>query len=179
MNKKGLFCFLIVLGFAGILACLSSSESRESLEFGKTKNICFEIEKLDLERTILEENIDFLILETMRAELEKGNKNPEQIKEKISENLLVFFKQAEKEALGKNLAIIFFQKNGPVSKDFLKQNSKIFLVAYENLVVAEYNFTGGIFKDNFLKAKIESENAEKLFELPLGYSQKAFAAGLQ
>ncbi|MDD5162985.1 MAG: hypothetical protein PHD95_02140 [Candidatus ainarchaeum sp.] len=179
MNKKGLFCFLIALGFVGIIAAIAASSTGESIIFNETKGIAFEIEKLDLERAVLEENIDFLIRETMESELEKGNRNPEQIKEKASEKLVSFFMQAEKEAANRGIAIVFFQKNGPVSEEFLNLNSKVLVVNYENIALAEYNFTGGIFKDAFLKAKIESKNSEKTFELPIGYSQKAFAAGLQ
>ena len=148
MNKKGVFCFLLVLAFAGTGLALQENQDEK---FAGAKNICFELEKLDLERAILEENTDFLAEETLRLELLLGNKNPESIKKKTNAKLAVL--------LGKQ-------------EDFLNENSEVLVIEYEGLVFAEYSFTGGLLRNNFLRLKLESENAEKIFELPIGYSVK-------
>lgn len=171
MNKKGFFCFLVVLCFAAVQLQFFSQKAEQNAEFAQAKSILFEIEKLDLERAALEENLDFLIKQAMLEEIKKQSNNSEAIKEKINEKVILFF---EKKENSKELKIKFFSNNSEkISLEFLNANSNLLAINYENFVFAEYNFTGGLLKNNLLKARISSENAEKEFQLPIGYSQKA------
>lgn len=172
MNKRGLFCFFLVLCFAGMQASLQMQSLQEKEKFEKTKSLIFEIESLDFARTILEENTDFIAGQAMAEEIKKGNEETESVKQKTNEKISAFFSKA-KESLEKEKSLqIIFLKNRP-EKDFLNINSSLLIISYENFFFAEYNFSGGVLKNNFLKAEIESAGAKKNFEIPTGYAQHA------
>lgn len=166
MNKKGLFCFLVALGFAGFLAGSAESISEETANFNSAKALCLEIESLDMKRAVLEENTDFLIEEAMKHEILLGNRDPESVKLKANAKLAGFFEKIRGEKTA-------FPENTGDLELFLNGNSGLIIIEYGNLVFAEYSFTGGILKNNFFYAKLASENSEKLFEIPIGYSEKA------
>ncbi|MBN1940828.1 MAG: hypothetical protein JW772_01455 [Candidatus Diapherotrites archaeon] len=121
MNKKGVFCFLIVLCFALAQASVREQAIQDYSETEKALEIAFELEKLDLERTILEQNTDVLIGKTLEKELKSGITEPEKIKRSINSALAEFFLEYEK---GGKLKFL----GGPVSKDFLNANSIVIVI---------------------------------------------------
>jgi hypothetical protein len=154
MNKKGLFCFLIVLCFASIETAQQQEALIEKKSFEETKALCLEIESLDLKRTMLEENTDFLIKQTLEEQVRNGNTDNEQIKQAVNEKIILFLEKAS---------------GNKLEQESLDDNSKVLVINYENFYLAEYSYTGGILKNNKFSLKLGTENAEKEFEIPIGY----------
>ena len=108
----------------------------------------------------------------MAEEIRNNNQDTESIKQKANEKISAFFEK-EKEFLAREKSLqLGFLQNNP-SREFLNENSSLLLISYEGFFFLEYSFTGGILKNNFLKAEIESENAKKSLELPISYVQHA------
>lgn len=166
MNKKGIFCFLLLLCFLGIQIAMQKNTVENQQIFSQAEALCFELEKVDLKRTVLEENLDFLVREAMLEEAKKQNFDSEKIKKRVNEKLLEFFSAVEKETGTGFFGVL------PLSLKYLNSNSEALAIHYNGFWIVEYNYTGGVLKSNFLRAKIELENSEKEFELPVGYIQK-------
>ncbi|HLD58228.1 MAG TPA: hypothetical protein VI977_01125 [archaeon] len=172
MNSKGLFCFFLVISIAGMQAAMHAQALQENEKFEKTRSLSIEIESLDFARTIIEENADFIAEQAMAEEIRNNNQDTESIKQKANEKISAFFEK-EKEFLAREKSLqLGFLQNNP-SREFLNENSSLLLISYEGFFFLEYSFTGGILKNNFLKAEIESENAKKSLELPISYVQHA------
>jgi len=162
LNKKGMLCFLL-------LACIAASITAISLKktgnFSETKQACLELEKLDLARTVLEENFDNFLKQALLEE--KENRDIENAKQNISKKISLFFEKAKKEWKKQGIEITEIP-----SQKFLAENTRLLVLEYKGIKIMEYCFTGGILKKNLVFG-LETENAKKTLMIPAGYLQRA------
>ncbi len=170
MNSKGIFSFIIVIGFSALLLELISANSENNAKFRETKNSLIEAEKLNTQRTIIEENIDYLIKQKLEEQLKKTNSG-KTIKAEINKTLLQYFQETEKENT-KNPKIEFLTKKGEkISFEYLQGISKADVQDFEQIkIYGLYTITGGISAREKIMGKITGENAELYFELPIGHT---------
>ena len=171
MNSRAFFCFVLLLAFlAAELEFLTGFENANS-QVASANASAFEAEKLSLVRSLLEESTDSVVEESLRAGLilELG---PEGIKAGVNERLALLFSKAEK-AYG----IVEFEAN---AKDpgFLNENSSVIVSRLgKKGIRAEYFFSGGIMKSNFVLARVGNQETIAEFRVPAGYTASAMVVG--
>ncbi len=176
MNCKGLFCFLIVLAFAGMQLQFLNQSAAAKQELERAEAIAIEAEQLNLIKTGIEINVDSLVRQTLRDNLLQ-NKEPEQIKSSVNGKLLRFFK-AIAEGYAGTAEITFFPGKGALSLLFLNENSKVNVVKYgRHVIAAEYTFTGGLLRDKEVAAEVRGQRTTQFFKMPAGYTIRATVAG--
>ena len=176
VNGKGLFCFLIVLAFAGMqLGFLNKTTgARQQLE--RAKAIAVEAEQMHAIKTGIEINADRIVEQTMRAALLQ-NKEPDEIRGSVNEKLLQFSRAVEEGYRG-TAEINFYATDGSLSLRFLNENSKVSVSKLNNQsIAAEYTFTGGLLKNKAVIAEIKGEKTMQLFKIPAGYTVRATVVG--
>jgi hypothetical protein len=170
MNRRGLSCILL-LAFLGIeLAFLEKSIALNRLE-AEAMAAAFEAEQACFSRTVLEENTDLLVWETLRQGLSLGLEN-EELKAAVNARLVAFFAESEKASGSSGISLEFL----PESKSFffLSENTSLIQKkAAGKGLEAEYCFTGGLLKNKEVKARVFGERVETEFRIPAGYCVKA------
>ncbi|RLG18087.1 hypothetical protein DRN67_04540 [Candidatus Micrarchaeota archaeon] len=172
MNNKGILCFTILLAFASMqLDFLNeSSNAREQLQ--RVKATAIEAEQLNAIRTAIEINTDMIIEQAMQAKLLQ-DKEAEEIKRAVNQNLLRFARAVE-ETFQENPQTVFHSSKGPLTLQFLNENSKVNVIKADNKVItAEYTFTGGLLKNKVVFAEIRGDHVSQIFQIPAGYTVKA------
>jgi hypothetical protein len=168
MNSNGLFCFFLVMLFTSSFILLRAGGEREK------NTLAFEIEKTSFERAMLEQNTDFLIRKSIENEIAFGLLNPLEIKKNVCKKLFDFFKENEGENQGIKKSFYFQDKSrlikNRLSLEELEMNSIAVVVAKKKIVFAEFYYTGGLLKNNFLTADIESQGIIQKFMVPPEYS---------
>jgi hypothetical protein len=192
LNSKGLLNFLLVLLFVSLLFSFFSLDGFSQKKLGKNLQLLLEAEQASFFRTLLEENTDTLVEETIKFEVLKGNTAPRKLKKKIVQNLLTFFSKTEKE-FKENPEIVFFtarissenyeefSKTELTEKDIgllLKKNSKVNVIKLKNAYLVEFVFTGGKNKKEVITARISFENMNSYFFIPAGFSKKVLVVGV-
>lgn len=172
MNNKGVFCFLLLLA----AIALETNFLNESIEAGKIlaqgKTIAFEAEKASFIRTVIENNTDAMALESLQQAM-LLHLPQEELKGFVNKKLALLFAETEKE-YNAEIKVRFSTSNGLQLEEFLNENSIVIVITVEGkAVLAEYTFTGGLLKNDFVQAEIAGEQTKLLFKLPVGYTVKA------
>ena len=167
MNKRGFYSFLLVLAYGVLLLSVITAEEKSIQSLRETKAMLIEGERINLERTIVEENVDFIIKETLREELQKTN-NAEAVKERINEKLFLLLLQIQKNAPNTR----FFKNNGEeLDRESLEKITKALVVDIkEKTRHGEYYITGGWSTGETIIGKISGKHFEQEFLLPVGYT---------
>jgi hypothetical protein len=174
MNKKGLFCFLLLLAFASIQAGLLARAAGAEAETEKALALAFEAEQLSTARAIMENGIDLAVEEGLAQGIALGL-GPEETKALVNARLALLFEKMEGPCFP-GLQTMFEAE----SKDafFLNGNSAVSMARVAGREIeAEYSFTGGLMKNRAVKAEIRGKNALVEMELPIGYTVKKRAVG--
>jgi len=169
MDSKGFFCFFLLLAFLSIELGLREGIGSAGNEVGGAISAGFEAEKLSLVRGLLEESVD----QTVEQSLKEGlllELGPEDIKAMVNERLSLLFSEAEKQ-----YGFVEFEEKSP---GFLNGNSSVIVSRLEKKSVgAEYFFSGGILKSNFVLAEIRGKESMLEFRVPVGYAISATVVG--
>jgi hypothetical protein len=171
MDSKGFFCFLLLLAFIAIELELLAGFGDAGNEVAEATAPAFEAEKLALVRSLLEESVDSVVEEGLREGLllELG---PEGIKVGVNERLALLFSEA-----GKAYGFVEFEA---VSKSpaFLNENSSVIVSRLgKKSIQAEYHFSGGVMKSNFVLVRIQGRQSVAEFMVPAGYTASATVVG--
>ena len=188
MNARGVFTFVIVLGFISVYLMFLHSANAGAENLSSAGRHALEMEKVNLVRSVLESNVDFLIEKTLESEFLSADKDPEKLKLKVNEKLIGFFNKIENSQPYSGIEINFysgtFTKNQysrilysknkvKLNAKFLNENSNVLVVNIKDSVyIAEYSFTGGILKNKVAYAVIASENFKQLFLIPIDYVKR-------
>lgn len=173
------------------LVFFQNNENERIQNINRTAGIAIEAEQNNKTRTILEENTDSIIKETIEREILLNNLNPKEINRKIAENLMALFDAAGKNAetprqisfFSGNFSksryneIIFSKNKKALELKDIAENSKVSIAPIaKNAFIAEFSFTGGIMKDKIFGAEISSKNSSQFFIMPIDYTLKAVVA---
>lgn len=186
MFFRGFISFILIVAFliAFIGVQTLAIESGENL--GNSAILAIELEQNNKTRTILEENTDFIIEETLRGQIISDNLEPELVKFAVSKKLAGFFEKIESE-FNEGQKISFFsamlspsqynavslaEKKKLIEKDLLENSQVLIIPLGEHSVFAEYSFTGGLMKNNIAGAEISSGNSKQFFLIPIGYTSR-------
>jgi hypothetical protein len=170
VKGRGFFCFLVLLAFS--LLFLALSEQDRAIEgLSASTAMAIEAEKVNFVRTLLEENSDFIIRETMESELQECPPSPQKVKEKINRALLNYFEEMEKCCGG--ISVDFSAGKGGLGMGFLNRNSALIVKRSGNTCTMRYSFHGGIARSEFVSATISGKNFSQPFIIPAGYAQEA------
>ena len=175
-KEKGFFCFLLLLA----AIALETNFLNESIEADKIlaqgKTIAFEAEKASFIRTVIENNTDAIVRESLQQAI-LLNIPQEKIKDFVNKKLMELFAATEEEYT-EEIKVRFSTSNGLPIEEFLNKNSIVIVITVEGkTILAEYTFTGGLLKNEFVQAEIAGEQTNLLFKLPPGYSIKTTVVG--
>jgi hypothetical protein len=175
LNRKGIFCFILLLAIIGIELRLLGSAAHADEKLGFAKTAAIEAERLNTVRAVLESNVDGIVEETMREQL-LLNRRPEEIKQAVNSRLLGLFSATES-AYAPRVSIGFRSANGALDQKFLNENSAVLVAqSHGKELYCEYCFTGGAMKNNEITGEISGENALVIFKIPPGYTIGAIVA---
>lgn len=176
MNKKGLFSFALVLLFASAHIAFFEQENYSQKKIGNAILTAIELEQGNVQRTLLEENVDKVIKKEIEEALGEKALKAEKIKERVSFELMDFFSNmAGKEGIeffimsGNGLV----SKKEVLSKETLEQLISVNVVKIGNAYFAESTFTGGMLKNKIVCGGINFPNSKTVFSIPVGYTIKA------
>jgi hypothetical protein len=165
---KGFFAFATVLAIISLLLIFSHNSAESSFILEQTENELIKTEEAHKERTLLENNVDKIVEEKLKEQIEKRNHNTKKALEEISASLSEFLKE-------KTVAkTIFGQTIGEVTKEFLNENSAVQIIKTKKFIYAEYTFTSNLSKTNTITADFGNEIKIE-FRVPIGYSQNISA----
>jgi len=174
MNKKGIFCFVLLLAFFAIQTRFLAETTEASNKIEMAEELGFEAEKIWLVRAIMEEDVDFAIKEALQQTL-LLNLRPEESKKIVNSRLALLFVEMEKTNWEK-IKIEF--KTDSKNLQFLNENSAIAIESIDKkTIMATYYFTGGLLKNKKVYAEIKGKKAMLGFEIPAGYSIKESVVG--
>ena len=164
MNNNGLFCFLMLLAFYTTQAAILEEQVTLKQEALKARSMSMEAEKATLTRAIMETTLDAIIEENLKQgvflELE-----PDAIKANVNMALEKAFEKMRKPYSLK------FEKEP--TAETLNRNSIVLVKRIgKKTVEAEYQYTGGLMKQNEVKAVISEGKVRQEFKIPIGYTIK-------
>lgn len=179
--NKGFASVLALVLTAMVLNSLVAANSRKALET-ETLLVMVEAEQNNFERTMLEQNADRIVQNTLQKELQNKIPNPEIANRHIASNLMEFFTQTEKE----NNAVRFFVVRAtpesyerilqlprePVSLEKIQESMKTLIIKQGSLVIGETVFTGGLAQNNVLVGIIDSPHQRDFFLIPLYHTTR-------
>ncbi len=167
MNEKGIFCFVLLLAFFAIQTRFLAETTEATGRIELAEELGFEAEKAWLARAVMEEDVDFVIKETLHQGL-LLNLGQEETKIFVNSKLVLLFAEMEK-ANWEGIEIKFRQESKNLQ--FLNENSAIAVEAIDKkTIMATYYFTGGLLKNKKVYAEIKGKKAMLGFEIPAGYS---------
>jgi len=161
---------VVLLAFLAVEARFLE-KAAESKELGQKAVLAsFEAEQVSFARTLVEENVDLVVSESLGQGLALGLENQD-LKHYVNARLLGLFLAIEQDFL-EGVEVRFSDESK--SAVFLSENSSVFLAkAGSQSIEAEYCFTGGLEKSNYVKARIFGNGLEAEFRVPAGYCAKA------
>jgi hypothetical protein len=170
MNARGIFCFFILLAFLAIGREIATAGNEVCSAIGGAELTAMKLERANAIRSVIEENVDFIVRESIRESCAEAEGST--VKIAVSRKLAELFSATE-EAYNGGADIKFGTRSGAAPDfAFLQENSSAIVVsAWGRRLAAEYCFTGGIAKSEYVSAKIDVEGAETQFILPAGYCQ--------
>lgn len=186
MFFRGFISFILIVAFliAFIGVQNQAIESRKNLN--NSIILAIEMEQNNKVRTILEENTDFIIDETLREQILSDNLEPELAKIAVSKKLTGFFEKIENE-FNEGQKILFFsamlspsqysavslaEKKKLIEADLLENSQVLIIPIGEHSVLTEYSFTGGLMKNTIVGAEISSKNSKQFFLIPIDYTSR-------
>jgi len=176
LNNRGLYSFLLVIGYSVLLLAMLSARENSIASFREAKNSLLEAEIINLHRTIVEENIDRVIRERLAEQLTKTS-DAGIVKSQINNTLLLLLKEIEKNHAEQPMIRFYSASGKAIDKNFLEKISKVLVIdTRENKTEGEYYIIRVFGGGETLLGKISGKNFEGEFKLPEGYSVKAVVA---
>lgn len=167
MNKRGMFCFLLLLAFFSLEISFFNQASEASGKLAEAKMLAFEAEKASFVRALMENSVDAAIEEGLGQGL-LLNQEPETIKETVNSRLAGLFGEMEK-AFNEEMKVAFSPES--LDEEYLNKNSSVLVTRIgKKTVRAEYSFTGGAMKRNSAVAEVSGSNLKLFFRMPAGYT---------
>lgn len=159
----------MLLAFYTTQAAIIEEQGALKQEALKARSTSMEAEKATLTRAIMETTLDKIIEEKLKQgvflELE-----PDAIKANVNMALEKAFEKM------RNPYSLEFEKEP--TAETLNRNSIVLVKRIgEKTVEAEYQYTGGLMKENEIKAVIVEGNAKQEFRMPIGYTIKTRVIG--
>ncbi len=162
MNIRGIFCTALAISFAIAVISFQTETYSNSVQHQEVTVLAMQAEKASFIRSSLEKNFDI----AAKNALEKC------IILRIAEQgeAQQFVNSEIEKALGKIDDAFEEAEFENRDREFLEENSKVFVQHAGGIVTAEYFFTGGLLKNHRLKARIKVGKAETSFEIRRGYT---------
>jgi hypothetical protein len=159
---RGFFGFAVVFAMLLLLLGLAVNENRFYSGLGAAKVLMADAEQASKERTIMENNVDRIILFKLGEQASQENFEVELVRGEINAGLIKYLKGRAR------ASTIFSGDLGELTIDFLNENSEALVVEREGITYAEYSFTGGLFNSNTVSSVFGAE-ARARFIVPPKY----------
>jgi hypothetical protein len=144
---KGFFTFALCMSMAIMLLFAYAAAEKNNYKLEKTKTELIAAENANMQRTLLENNTDKIILLKLQEEIVKENFNTHSLQEEINKALSSYLKNKT------NARTIFNETIGEITLEFLNQNSSVMMLEIKGVTYAEYVFTGGTLKNTTVGKK--------------------------
>jgi hypothetical protein len=158
---KGFFAYTICLAMLILITYFLVTTEISQRNLHNTKNELLIIEQSNMQRTLLENNVDKIIYQKLLGEITKNNFRVTSVQNEINTALAKYLQGKTKSMT------IFLEVTGEVSKDFLNQNSAVTLLQTNGLTYAEYSFTSNQLKTSTVGALI-GNTLKTVFLIPPG-----------
>ena len=162
-GSKGFYSFFVIFAMMILLLSVGAKLSDNSLALTKTKNSLIDMEQANKERTILENNTDRIIRIKLSEQVAKNNFNPALMQNEINSALLNYLKTRT------YAASTLYENLGPLTLNFLNQNSSAYAIQSDIAIYAHYYFTSNPLKTTTIVARL-GEYSSIYFMMPPGYS---------
>ncbi len=167
MNKRGIFCFLLLLAFFSLEIGFLSQAGQATDKLAEANALAFEAEKASFVRALMENSVDAAIEEGLLQGL-LLNQEPEVIKEAVNSRLAGLFAEMEK-SFNEEVKVAFSPES--LDEEYLNKNSSVLVTRIDKRAVrAEYSFTGGAMRRNSAVAEVSGSNLKLFFRMPAGYT---------
>lgn len=179
MRETGIFSLAVVTAVIAITVFALSAQVNSGKISSETASAMIELEALSLERTIIENNADFLAGKAVE-ETVLVTENPEAIRIAVEEKLSAYFSRIEAEGIAEIKTAKEFSRDysgifaGNKGKFLGMGNSFRAIVAgiSPKAFAVEIEFVGNNEKDSVVLAEIKKGNSGAEFFLPIGYRKR-------
>ncbi|MEK6959405.1 MAG: hypothetical protein AABW59_05170 [archaeon] len=158
---KGFFSFAIALAIIALILFVNVSSEKNSSVLRETNSALIEAESANMQRTILENNIDRIIFENLLLQALSQNFNSNSAKTAVNNNLVNYLQGKAK--------ISSFIEDKEISLAELNENSTVIIVHRGTSIFADYTYTGGTLR-NMLVRKTFGDKFGVEFLIPAGYT---------
>lgn len=162
---KGFFSFIIVLIITLFLINFILFTNSQNYERNETINKLIEIENYNSKRTIMENNVDRIILVSLNELLFNDNFNLNNAKMVVNKRLFNYLKDNSFEY------DIFFNKKQNLTLNYLNSTTSIELIEIKKTKFAYFYFTGGEFRNKNI-GTVFGNDFSLIFKIPIGYNKK-------
>lgn len=189
MNAKGVLSFVLVLAFLLIYLTLFLGESSAYNEMNSSKKYMIAMEQINARRTIIENNLDFIIVENLKKEFYSGVREPEEIKKAVNLKILNLLEnnvavseelgtemQCCKNELKENYNSLSCAGAENLGIDFLEKNSKVIIVKAAEFYSITYIYSAGILKNEIPSCDVCTDDFCTVFAIPAGYEKTVVVA---
>ena len=176
MNSKAFFSFILVLAFIFFLLSFLSSSSYLQKKLDGSLRLSLELDKSSFERSMIEQNTDFLIEKTIENMVLKKKVTSLEIHSAVNSILLDYFQSVR--------AFSFFEADFPFLNDYAKLSTagavplialsdefKVNVVKLgERLFLVDLSYAGGSSGKMLVFAVFNSPDINQFFLFPFSYS---------
>jgi len=163
---KGFFSTIFVIAILLILINFSSVSLNTATQLEHLENNLMILEEASMQRVVMENNVDKIVLIKLEEQIEKENFNLILIQSEINSSLLQYLNN---KAMATN---IFFENETPLTLEYLMLNSSAFLLEIKGIKYAEYSYTSLPLMDTIISAKFGKDSI-LYFKIPIGYTTRA------
>ena len=180
MNSRAFFSSLLSIAFAFFLLSFLAFSTASLLSLNTVLNASLELEKASMQRSIAEQNTDFLISRTIELQALEKQLSSHKLSAAIHSNLASYFARLESlegfsffqteyyfpdySRLSQSQAIPFFSFSDEFKVNVVRLGKHL------SLVTASYS--GGRSGKSLVFAKISPRTQELFFLVPFGYTVK-------
>ena len=178
MNSKGLFSFVLVFAFCFFLLAFLSFNAFSQSKLSDSFNTALMLEKSNFERSIIEQNTDFLIERTIELQALKKQVSSGQILAAINSSLTAYFQKINSSGSFSFFTAEFpFQKYSQILEipaipfHSFTDEFKVNAVKLEkNLYLVDAGYAGGLFGNRLVFALSNSKAEKQFFLIPFKYN---------
>jgi len=179
MRQSGIFSFVLFVLLIEVVFFLQTMSLNASTEMNETIMMLEEAEHLNFRRQEIEMNFDYIISRTIQAG-NLGGFDSDEIRHKISENLVEFFSETEAQSKGKIKFLFYERPSGEsgISHERIAENFVVLIIdGGKGIIIVQVFVTGNIGKNEKLGAEISGIKAKQKFIVPIGYTHSEMVVG--
>jgi len=162
MNIRGIFCTALAISFAIAVISFQTGTCSNSSQHHEVTLLAMQAEKASFIRSSLEKNFDIAVRNALEKCIMLGITEQWEAQQFVNSEL--------EKALGKIDEATEEAEFENIDREFLEENSKVFVQSVNGIVIVEYFFTGGLLKNHRRRARIKVGKAETCFEIRRGYT---------